>query len=1091
MNARIRQVFSLGLLVGCMAAFGLAQRNTGTILGTVTDPSGASIVGAEVVVTNSGTNEKRTMVTGDTGNYVMENLSPGTYEVMASVAGFKSKSIKGITLLFDQRARIDIGLEVGEMTEQISVEGVAPIIATDQSSVGEVVETKKVLELPLNGRNFLQLATLTPGARKASVSYMEITGGSISVNGMSDHANNTQVDGMMNQERGAGRMNFSPSIDMIQEFKIQTSIYDAEYGSTGAAQISLITKSGTKDYHGSLYYFHRNDNLDARPFFQPGELPEFKRHQFGGTVGGPIGKSEKDFFFFSYEGLREARGLTALMTVPTAAIRNGDFSGTGATIYDPATLDPTTGLRQPFPGNQIPLNRITSQSSYFLQFWPNPISPGFANNAVSNPVRSFDNNQYSIRYDRKFSKDSIDFRFTRNKLFNLDPLPRGENLPVTGFREVGTFLGYNHRLGWTHIFNPTTLNSLAVGFSQYNQTRCTEPSSQFGCVSSTGNVFEKAGIQGVSPERQNDGFPAILVSGWQPLADNTFSPVKNPFDNYLLTETFSKVAGKHSWKVGGEIVYNRMGMNFDANTRGRISFNPNYTTAGISRPGNQFNSFADFLLGQVASSSLNAANLLLDTRQSWYSGFVQDHWNVTKDLTLDLGLRYDYWLRPIDTRNRITGIDLKTQRWVFPGSIPTLPGTPPNSVTAEQAGYPRSLLLSGDKNDFSPRVGFAWRMFGDSKTVLRGGYGMFYNWIVLDVAITAGFGPPWVPPISIVSNPDRPAVTLANPYESAIVPATTGRGLIGDNRTPYTQQYSMSLSRELTPTLGLDVSYVGNAGRKNTFQYDFNAPAPGPGSVASRRPYPAFQGLGGPVTWGTSHYDALQAKVRKELGREGLLLLGSYAWGKALGNSVSGPQFQSQPIRDARNWKDDYGPTQFDTRHILTMSFIYELPFGKGKPVASGVSGFADTLISGWKVAGISSFQSGQRLTVFDVFNSSNAGGSRPDAIGDPKLDHSSTADKVSRFFNTSAFVRAPLFTYGNSGVGNVEGPGLHLWDLSIYKDVLIKERVRVQFRTEFFNAFNHANFGNPGTTFGTANFGVISSAGEGRDIQFGLRIQF
>jgi hypothetical protein len=231
--------------------------------------------------------------------------------------------------------------------------------------------------------------------------------------------------------------------------------------------------------------------------------------------------------------------------------------------------------------------------------------------------------------------------------------------------------------------------------------------------------------------------------------------------------------------------------------------------------------------------------------------------------------------------------------------------------------------------------------------------------------------------------------------------------------------------------------------------------------------------------------------VRKDLGREGLVLLGSYAWGKALGNSVSGPQFQSQPFRDARNWKADYGPTPFDTRHILTLSYIYELPFGKGKPLGAGVTGFADALVSGWKVAGISTFQSGQRLTIFDVFNSSNAGGSRPDVIADPKLDHSSTDEKIRRFFNTDAFVRAPLYAYGNAGVGIVEGPGLHLWDLSLFKEFLIKERVRMQFRTEFFNAFNHANFDNPGTTFGTANFGVIGGAGEGRDIQFGLRIQF
>jgi hypothetical protein len=353
-----------------------------------------------------------------------------------------------------------------------------------------------------------------------------------------------------------------------------------------------------------------------------------------------------------------------------------------------------------------------------------------------------------------------------------------------------------------------------------------------------------------------------------------------------------------------------------------------------------------------------------------------------------------------------------------------------------------------------------------------------------------------VPTFSVNSPPDYPAATFAQPYGSAAGVSNRGRGLIKTNRTPYTQQYSLGIQRELSATWGLDVSYVGNTGRKNIFSYQFNQPAPGPGPFGSRLPFPdlAANGIPGYVTWGTSHYDSLQVSVRNRPTRMGLVFMGSYTWGKSLGNAISGPQFEGQPFRDARNWKADSGPLNNDIRHILSLSWIYELPWGKGKPLAGNVSGLANAIIGGWKFGGIAIFQSGYRLTVSDSFDNANTGsGNRPDQISDPNsIERGSRGEAIRKWFDTGAFRRSTPFTFGNAGVGTVVGPGFQNFDLSLYKDFSIAEQKRIQFRAEFFNALNHPNFGNPGLAFGTSSFGVISSVvGTGREVQLGLRFDF
>jgi hypothetical protein len=1073
-----------------MVSTAIAQ-GTSAIVGTVTDQSGAVVSGVEVTVTDTATGSTRTLATGTDGNYFAENLKPGNYEIAAAKSGFQTKKVTAVVLQVAQRARVDIALQVGSLTEQVQVMGEMPLLETNTSSVGKVIDTQDVSNLPLNGRQFLQLATLIPGVHRTyTPPYLETTGGSVSENGMSNESNNTMVDGIMNQETGAGRMTFSPNVDMIQEFKMQTNTYDAEYGRTGGSQIEIITKRGSKDYHGSAYEFIRNSVLDARPYFQSGPLPPFRRNQFGAALGGHIPRLNKDYFFFSYEGLRLSQGQTAVLSLFPAALRGGDFSGVSTIIYDPRTLNPATGQRQPFPKNVIPTNRLNTTDLYFMnRFLPNPpAGSGTTNNYVSNPTQINNTNQYSIRYDRDFStKDSLSFRYTHNKTFLL--LPRGDSgvaTPLPGLGELINLYGNNWLGRWTHLFSNSTMNTLTVGYSQYNQQRHPETTNK--------NIIPESGMQGINDVQA--GIPAFNIAGFSSLNDNYVSPISQPFDNYILNDTLAKVWRKHSFRFGGGLLYNRTPSHLNLFDRGTLNFSPTYTTPSVGAAGNQYNALAEFLLGTPTSTSIWLNPVNTDWRSHTVYGFIQDDWVVTPNLSVNLGLRYDVYTRPYDTENRESAFDLATQKEVFPGSVPNLPGVPPGSVTAESLGYSRQLQFGTTYNNFSPRVGFAWRMFGNQKTVLRGGSGVFYNWLVIDSATNLALGPPWVPRTSISCNNDVPCTNATNPFSSVIPIGFSGNLAIKTNRTPYVVQFSLGVQHQLTNSMSLEVNYVGNAGFKNLLGINQNQPFPGPGPIAPRRPYPNLGDLSGYYSIGRSHYDSLQTALRKTFDGTGLVFLAAYTYSHAMGDSISGPQVNERPsgtIRDNRNPQAEYGNTNYDIRHIFSLSATYQLPFGKGKPIASGATGVANAIIGGWSINSIVSLQTGYWITPNDIVNVSNAGNSRPDRVGDPNgFHHPSRHADVTQWFNTAAFRRAPQYTFGNANTGIIETPGYSSVDLSAQKRFPVGERLGIQFRTEFFNAFNHTNLGAPATSYGSPSFGTINSiVGSARDIQFGLRFDF
>jgi hypothetical protein len=1090
-----RKALLIVAFTACVVSVAAAQTELGVIEGSVTDTSGAVLPGVEVTITNTATGSHKVIQTGAEGNYVAEDMNPGAYQVIATKAGFKETRIMGIVLQVAQRARIDIAMQLGEVSQQVDVQGSTPLLETETSSVGKVITTEDILNLPLNGREFLQLATLIPGVSKTySPSYMETTGGSVSEDGMSNSSNNTMVDGVMNQETGAARMTFSPSIDMIQEFKMQLNSYDAEYGRTPGAQIEIVTKRGGTSYHGSAYEFLRNNDLDARPYFQPTALPPFRRNQFGGTFGGHVPKDEKDFFFVSYEGLRSTQGLTFPVTLFQPAYRpastggDANFSGSGTTIYDPQT-----GL--PFPGNIIPASRLNPVTLYFMnRFIPTAgVSNAGANNFVSNPPQTYDNNQFSGRYDRDItSKDSLMGRYTRNTIVGLLPNGNSANaLPLPGLGEDITLYGYNVAVRETHTFNTSMLNTATFGFSQYNQQRHNQTTNQ--------HIIPDSGLQGVQDVEA--GIPEFSISGYTTFTDNYVSPVSQPFDNYVFQDTFAKVWGNHSLRVGFDFLYSRTTSYLNLFDRGSLTFGPYYTTPTATAIGNEYNAYADWLLGIPVSSSIWLKPVITDWRSHTVSEFFQDDWRVSKRLSLNLGLRYDLYTPAFDTQNRMTALALPQGVNVYAGSIPTLPGTPPGSVLASSLGYPRNLDFPTTHNNFSPRFGFAWKLPHNENTVLRGGAAVFYNWLVIDSATDLSTGPPWVPNTSINCTQTTPCLNATDPFTTNILAVPASNVANKTNRTPYTIQYSLGIQHEFTPTLGLEVNYVGNTGFKNYVPLNVNQPAPGPGSNNSRAPYPAFGSLSNVLSIGKSHYDSLQASLTKTYDATGLVFLASYTWSHALGNSVSGPQFEENGsdsaagVRYFKCLECEYGNTPYDIRQIFSLSASYALPFGKGKLLARSANSVVDGFIGGWSTQAIVSLTTGNYITPLDSVNVSNSGNTRPDVTCNPNngVSHSNRSQSVLEWFNTACFAQPAQYTFGTSGVGIIETPGYADFDLAFQKRFVLMEHLGLQIRGELFNAFNHTNLGAPSVSaFGTPTFGTINSiVGTARDIQLGARLDF
>ncbi|HMF76167.1 MAG TPA: carboxypeptidase regulatory-like domain-containing protein [Bryobacteraceae bacterium] len=1044
----------------------MAQENGATVTGQVLDSSGAGVVGATVTARNVETGFQRVVVTNESANYTLPILPIGSYEITSEKQGFEKLIKTGVVLQVDQHARVDFTLQVGATTNSVQVTADVPLTQTDSSSTGAVIDNRKVVELPLNGRQFYSLALLVPGvAPPAQGSILSFRGG-FNVAGASELNNNFTLNGLDNNNQLLSAPAFRPSVDAIEEFKILTGVFPAEYGRNSGSQVIVTTKAGTNGFHGTAFEFLRNQKVDAVNYFTPaGSKPAFRQNQFGGTVGGPIIKN-KTFFFASYEGTRSNQQITTLTNVPTPAMVNGDFSGISRAI-----IDPTNG--QPFLGNKIPTNRINPAGQFLAKLYPAPTAATAAgalpaNNYTLNEPQIDSLNLGSIRIDHSFSERDV-LNASYND-FEDNTLTQNNNVcgsrTIPGFDCTVLLIARLGGLTETHTFSPSLINEFKIAYSQFQNPRSTNDSA-----TNFLQMFNIPGTRADGPART--GVPQVTVNGFATLGEPTNFPQVRTDHTYQLADSVSWNVDKHAFKFGGDFHRFQSNGTIVGNGRGSFIFNAQNTAPTTTY------AFADLLLGTPTSAARSPLSPRIYDRTGIYAGFLQDDWKVSSRFTINWGLRYEYNLPTFEKYNTLSNFNPTT------GQIDI----------AGQNGVPNGLW---DRNafDLEPRFGFSWQPFHSSRTVVRGGYGIFYNAPALN-AVNSGpqqSNAPFVSAQTFNSNFVTP-VTLSNPYPAAAAGAGSLTLSAFNRHQPDAriQQWNMNIQQELTRNLVLEVGYQGSAGTHLPLIYNINQPPPGPGSIGQKqalRPYPQFGNITFLDAVGNSSFNGLLTKLQQRYSN-GLSFLLSYMYGKSIDNTPGTPYNVTPSRSSAENPKDlslERGLSGFDLRHRFVFSPVYELPFGKGKPFLNS-NRYVGWLVGGWQASGILSIQSGRPFTALVSQDNANVLSTvdRPNIIGNGN-DGPKT---VQQWINVSAFQLAPAGTFGNAGRNNLIGPGMTNLDVVLSRNFQIMERYSIQFRAESFNIANHPNFDLPSQTFGVPGFGSIPSAEAPRQIQFGLKVRF
>lgn len=1009
------------------------QTYKATLVGRITDQTGAIIPNAKITAANIETNISTSTLSDDDGNYIIPQLVPGMYRVTIEAKSFKTSTLEAVTIEADRTLRVDAQLEVGEISDEVLITDDAPVITTEASSLGSTIRNREILDIPLNGRNYLSLALLAPGVVPAAAGANPHN-----INGARPDHVSYLVDGVSNVDRRGNQPVVTPSIDAIREFRIITNSFSSEYGRLGAGVISVALVSGTNRVHGALYEFHRNDALDARGFFDT-ETAKLIRNQFGGVIGGPLIKN-KTFYFASYEGLRNREGQTRLARVPTLEERRGLFQ---TPIRNPFT-------RQLFPGNQIPSNLINRIASNILPFIPEPNRAGALNFiAERTAAQSADN--FSVKIDHHASgSDQITGRFLIEDS-SLDSPFRSTAIP--GFGATRDARSQHWSVSHTHIFTPKLINEARLAFIR---TSFAERSINAGRDTSS-----EAGITGVANGR---GLASIVIAGLPEIGDATFLPDEWTDNEYVVSDTVSLIKGAHDIRLGGDYQRSQHFNLFAAFVGGQIAFLGSFTG----------NPFADFLLG-LPVQTLRQVGTNKSYLFSNYSGlFVQDNWKARSDLTINLGLRYDLNTPPVE----------KYDRWA--NFIPSLQ----RQALAGEEGFPRALVKT-DYNNFAPRVGFAYRPGDSAKTVVRGGYGIYYGFD-LQFTMYQLLGATAFPFTQLEI---YPAVAIGNPSLSAPFPttrpglspgATSPNGWDYENPTPYLQNWNLTIGHELTRDFGIEVSYVGTKGTHQSVALNINQ------TVRTRQgnitPFPGFGRILVQSLGASSSYNALQVTAQKRFSR-GLAFRSSFTWSKAIDNASFGTNAR-QP-QNPSDLSSERGLAEFDRRKTLSGDFVYEIPFGRGRRFGSDINKGLDALAGGWQVNGIILVYDGRPFTpVVSTANQQAGFAVRPDRIRSGEVANPT----IERWYDPRAFAVVPAseFRFGTSGRNILIGPGLVTLDASIFKEFALPvESHRLQFRAEFFNLTNRANFGQPDPRIDQPTAGAISSAGPGRQIQFALKYMF
>lgn len=1100
-----------------------AQVTTGTITGVVQDTSKAVIPDAAVTVTNSQTGTSHVYTTGTNGSYYAPFLIPGTYEVKVVKQGFRTQVHTGIVLHVDEQARVDFTLAVGQVTQSVTVTAAPPLVQSHSASLGQVINQTSVEALPLNGRNFAQLVWLSTGVTTGQIG--ENLSGASTFNpraasdfnalGSQANANGWLVDGIVNNEETFNTVILQPTIQSIQEFKVLTGVYSAEFG-RGAGIVSVSTRSGTNELHGSAMDFLRNTVLNARNYFaapnQP--KPKFIRNQYEATLGGPVvipkiyNGHNHTFFFLDYAGQQQIQGLSFVNTVPTALTRNGDFSqytdtkGNLIPIYDPLTTTVVGGqtVRTQFPGNIIPPGSINPVGLRVASIYPLPNTAGNFNNYLDTANRTVSDNSGTVRVDHTFSQaDSMFVRFMYEN-YNLDA-PQGQAaccLPSNPAQakqyDLGPYVAgiqYTNlktqglALDETHIFSSNIVNDFLTGYAR------TDPhtvQSDFGLKPAIA-----LGIQNINVTPYTTGLPNINVQDFTGLSGGpAFLPVR-PVDTLeQVGDTVSWIKGPHQLKFGVRWLHRDFSPFTNSNTRGSINFNDNFTNYPATNSGGS--GIATLLLGYSTSGSRGYLIQPYYLSNNEYAAFLEDDWKVNRKLTLNIGVRYDVFKSPIEKFGHITNFDPATDVLVYPG----INGT---SQTAN---------VRTQYNGIQPRIGFAFDPTGSGKTVIRGGFGMSYFPLMpsatpflgqnVPYTVSQNYSPATYPlgtamsSVPTIADPFGPPVTV-QPFTSAELNAANPSvySWAFDWKTPYMETYTLDVQHSLTHTLLLDVGYAGSRGIHLLEGWNPNEVQPGPGSLASRRLIPSLSnesGLNYYFPGNMSNYNSLQVKVQKYMGR-GLQFLASYTWSKSLdyaGTPASGGGMVGNP-QTYTDRKAGYGPSGFDIGQRFVGSWVYMLPFGgQGQPFGSSPA--LSRLVGGWELDGIGTLQSGLPFSVSLNQGVNNGAPSWPNRICSGAL---SNPDPY-HWFNTSCFVAPPQYTYGNAARGLLFGPKLIEFDVSMVKNTKITERTNLQFRADAFNLFNTPSFSVAGlnTSIGSPTAGRITSTNiDNREFQMALTLTF
>jgi len=1089
-----------------------AQTPSGEISGVVSDPAGSVVAGVRITLTNPATNAVREVETNESGLYSFPALPPGVYHLRVERQGFRTIERRNIEVLVGSANRIDLNLEVGEVTTVVEIAGGAPVLQSENASIGTVIENRSVIELPLNGRNYLQLTSLIPGATTngpSSSQGKQRMGGqrnsfALNVSGQRIHYNHYSLDGVENTDLNFNSYMLLPSIDAIREFKVESGLFDAEYG-RAIAQINVSTKSGTNQFHGTLFHFLRNSALDAKNYFdrpdQP--IPPFKRNQYGLTVDGPVvlpklfhGR-DRLFFMFNWEGLRERKALTATPALPLTAWRNGDFSG-GPTIYDPVTrvFDAAAnviGAPTPFPNNRIPENRIHPVAKKLLAFYPLPQQERTGSNFVNNEGRRVDADQYTYRLDfTESSKSNWFFRHSISHELGYDPFPI-PNMGIDTDTDVQQGVLAN-----TRTFGSNKVNDLRFGLSRLVNAHISPRANKV-------NVVKELGINIPSDNPLYWGVPNIIISSLANLGEESDAPFINYDTTIQLVDNFSWTVGKHSYKFGGEfrrVRYNQIG---GVVTRGRFNFDGRYTQQPLlpaaQRGGHPF---ADFLLGHFNNSEGQIGAPIANFRSNYFALYAQDNWKVTPKLTLNYGLRWENDQPFRDKYDAIVNIDFRWDNssepvYVRAGTGDPYEGNPPFRLASDvkyvRDGRFGSRAFRNDLNDFAPRLGIAYQL--TPKTVLRTGAGIYY---VRDIG-NAVFDIVRNAPFTIRRNEPaesfRPNLSFEQPFVRTGAPTFILANQF-DEPSSYVAQWSFGLQRELTRDMTVEATYFGSAGIHLRRLQTYNNPEPSQlPNTNNARPFPKFGGFQVMNAPSHSSYHALYLKVQQRFSR-GLTFLSSFAWGKSIDNGSGIRTSDGDSLTPSNNYNLELerGLSAFDFRRRWTTSWLWELPVGKGKRWL-GSGGIADLLLGGWQLGGILTLQDGFPFTVTcGPGNVQNGGGvCYPDSTGaDPNLPRGEQTR--TRFFNTDAYVdRIPAggpFRYGTTARNSVIGPGIISFDASANKKFYLTESKFLEFRTEVFNTPNHPIWSPPGSQLRTPNYGVITSTKiDSRQIQFALKLVF